>query len=39
MLATPPENHIARGWSLRGSFISPMWHAAASKAGAAKPMR
>ena len=37
--AMTPAVHIARGWSLVGSRISPMWQAAASKAGAAKPTR
>ena len=37
--AIPPLNHMAIGWSKAGRFISPMWHAAASKAGAANPIR
>jgi hypothetical protein len=37
--AMPPEANIARGRLRTGSFISPTWQAAASNAGAAKPIR
>jgi hypothetical protein len=37
--AMAPEANIARGSERSGSFISPTWQAAASKAGAANPMR
>src|SRR3954452_628913 len=35
----PPAAYIARGTLRTGSSVSPTWHAAASNAGAAKPMR
>ena len=37
--ATIAAAYTARGTERAGSFISPTWHVAASKAGAAKPIR
>ena len=37
--ATIAAPYTARGTERAGSFISPTWHVAASKAGAAKPIR
>ena len=39
MPAMSAEASMARGTFLLGSFVSPTWQAAASKAGAVKPIR
>ncbi len=39
MPAMPADASMARGTFLVGSLVSPTWQAAASKAGAVKPIR
>ena len=39
MLAIPALANMARGTFLTKSLVSPTWQAAASNAGAAKPIR